>query len=130
MFWASELGELLPKDKHDIKRATALVTKGYPAVAPILPELLEWMQDGNWPVAKALAPFLASIGEPLALHIRSILQTKDHLWKYWILLRIVSPSPELAATLYSDLLKVAENDSVDEDEQEVKEIAKEIISRS
>jgi len=95
MLLPSELHELLPKDKLDLERATALVSIGYPAVAPILPELLEWLRDGNWPVSHVIGPFLASIGAPLTEEVRRILQTQDHLWKYWILGRVVSHSPEL-----------------------------------
>jgi uncharacterized protein DUF5071 len=130
MFSLNELHELLPKDKHDLERATALVSIGYPIVAPILPDLLEWLQDGNWPVAHVIGPFLASIGKPLTEEVRRILQSQDHLWKYWILLRVVAHSPELATALYPELVKIAEGDAVDEDEKEVKEVAKEILSGS
>ena len=130
MFSPSELHELLPKDKHDLDRAKALVSIGYPTVAPILPELLEWLQDGNWPVAHEIGPFLASIGAPLAEEVRRILQSQDLLWKYWILLDVVAHSPELATALYPDLVKIAEGDTVDEDEKDVKEVAREILSGS
>jgi len=130
MFLLSELHELLPKDKHDLDRAKALVSIGYPTVAPILPDLLEWLQDGNWPVAHVIGPFLASIGKPLTEEVRRILQSQDHLWKYWILLRVVAHSPELATALHPELVKIAECDAVDEDEKEVKEVAKEILSGS
>jgi len=126
----SELHELLPKDKHDLERATALVSIGYPTVAPLLPDLLEWLQDGNWPVAHVIGPFLASIGAPLTEEVRRILQGQDHLWRYWILLCVVAHSPELATNLYPELVKIAEGDAVDEDEKEVKEVAKEILSGS
>ena len=130
MFLPSELHELLPKDKHDLDRAKALVSIGYPTVAPILPDLLEWLQDGNWPVAHVIGPFLASIGKPLTEEVRRILQSQDHLWKYWILLDVVAHSPELATALYPELVKIAEGDTVDEDEKEVKEVAREILSGS
>lgn len=125
----NELSELLPKDKFDLERATALVSIGYPTVAPILPELLEWIQDMNWPVARIIATFLASIGKPLTEEVRRILQTQDHLWKYWVLLSVVARSPELAATLYPDLVKIVEGDPVDEDEKEVKAVAGEILMK-
>jgi Domain of unknown function (DUF5071) len=125
-----ELRKLLPKDKFDIDRAAILVSTGYPTVAPILPDLLEWLQDGNWPVAHVIGPFLASIGKPLTEEVRRVLQSQDHLWKYWILLDVVAHSPELATALYPELVKIAEGDAVDEDEKEVKEVAKEILSGS
>jgi Domain of unknown function (DUF5071) len=51
MFSPSELREPLPKDKHDLERATAFVSIRYPTIAPVLSDLLERLRDGNWPVA-------------------------------------------------------------------------------
>ena len=48
--WVRILRALIPRNKHDLRRARVLVALGYPAVAPVLPELLEWLQDLNWPV--------------------------------------------------------------------------------
>jgi hypothetical protein len=50
----------IPKNKGVLAAAQAAIDIGYPGVAPILPQLLEWLQDYNWPVAHMLAPFLAS----------------------------------------------------------------------
>ena len=47
-----DLRNLLPKDKMDVEKAEALVALGYPAVAPVLPELMALMQDTNWPVTE------------------------------------------------------------------------------
>ncbi len=75
---------LVPKHKSDNETAQLAIQAGYPAVEPILDELLEWLKDCNWPVATDLYPFLSSIGAPLAPHIRCILQTDDYTWQYWI----------------------------------------------
>src|SRR5262249_44528772 len=59
-----QLLALLPTGKHDVASARALVALGYPAVAPVLPQLLEWVQDINWPVAAVLAPFSRALARP------------------------------------------------------------------
>jgi hypothetical protein len=51
------------------------------------------------------------------------------LWKYWVLLRVVANSPELATPLYPELVKITEADPVDEDEKEVKAVAVEILMK-
>jgi hypothetical protein len=66
-------------------------------VEPILGELVEWLQDCNWPVAHVLSPFLASIGKPLVSHIRNVLQTNDGAWKYWVIARLLPSLPEADA---------------------------------
>ena len=60
---------LIPKSKSDLETANRAVAAGYPAVKPVLGELVEWLKDYNWPVAHVLAPFLAKIGIPLVPHI-------------------------------------------------------------
>jgi hypothetical protein len=79
------LRNLIPTSKVDIERAAAAVEAGYPEVAPILGELIGWLQDYNWPVAHVLAPFLASIGAPLVPHVWHVLLTDDGVWKYWVI---------------------------------------------
>lgn len=78
---------LVPRSKFDIETAERAAATGWPTVEPVLPQLLEWLQDYNWPVARVLAPFVASIGEPLVPHLRPILddEGQDAIWKYWII---------------------------------------------
>jgi Domain of unknown function (DUF5071) len=87
-------------NKHDVQKAQALIALGYPAIEYALPELIEWLQDINWPVARVLAPFLADIGAPLAPYIKAALleaeRTKDGTWKYWMINGILKESIPLA----------------------------------
>lgn len=123
----SDLSALIPRDKLDVRTARKVVARGYPAVAPILPELLEWVKDMNWPVAEVLAPFFAGIGLPLAHELRRILRTEDTMWKYWVLTAIVAESPPLAATLHEDILRIAGASAANEDEEEVRARAADIL---
>ena len=120
--------DLLPRDKMDLTRAKVLVQLGYPAVAPILPELLVWLQDYNWPVAHVLAPFLASIGKPLLPHIRRVLATDDDIWKYWVLSRLVEDNFELARDLAPELSRMAAAPTPGEAEEELDQKAREILT--
>jgi uncharacterized protein DUF5071 len=123
----SDLATLLPRDKFDTERAEAIIALGFPAIEPIVPALLEWMQDLNWPVAQVLQPFLASIGSPLAPHIRRILETDDVIWKNWVLLCIVAKSPELRTMLRPDLERLSSCPKPDEQTAALDVLAKEII---
>ena len=89
--------DLVPTSKGDLARARAAVEAGYPAVAPILGELIEWLRDYNWPVAHILAPFLGSIGEPLVPHIWRVLRTDDEVWKYWVIGILIPMLPAAVA---------------------------------
>jgi hypothetical protein len=88
---------LIPTSRHDLARARAEVEAGYPAIDPILGELIAWLQDANWPVARVLTPLLQSIGAPLAPHIRHVLRTGDDVWKYWVIGLLIPSLPEDAA---------------------------------
>jgi hypothetical protein len=119
----------VPIGKHDVQKAEAIVALGYPAIGPLLPALIVWMQDINWPVAKILAPFLAGIGEPPAPHLRVIFESEDHIWKYRVLSKLVDPSPALAMAVEPYLLRMASNPSQGEVNEGVDEIALGILAK-
>jgi hypothetical protein len=124
-----DLAALLPQDKLDLHAVARVIERGYPAVEPLLPELLTWMQDLNWPVAQALRPFLASIGAPLAPHIRPIFETDDDVWKYWIGICVVAESKPLTLALKPQLEKVANGPTAGEQEERVDVLARNILQR-
>ena len=119
----NDVKSLIPRSKMDTERAEAAVAAGYPTVAPILPELLEWLQDMNWLVAGVLAPFLASIGSPLIPHIRNIFTTDDEIWKYWIMSRIMRESREVAEAFRGELERIAYSPTDNERHEELNEEA-------
>ena len=123
------LQHLLPRDKYDIGAVDRLAVEEYPAIAPLLPALLEWMQDLNWPVAQALQPFLANIGAPLAADIRLVLKTDDDVWKYWTVICIVAESKPLTLALLPELERLAGSPSDGEHEERIDIVAQNILRR-
>ncbi|HET8844039.1 MAG TPA: DUF5071 domain-containing protein [Ktedonobacteraceae bacterium] len=88
---------------------TALLAQGYPALAALLPTLLEKLQDINWPNAWQVADFLATIGKPLLPHVRTILQGDDRGWQYWVLNVLVETwDNELVAHIQAELLTLTQ----------------------
>lgn len=117
----------VPRDKHDHESANRAIAAGYPAVKPVLTELLEWIQDMNWPVAQTLTPFLASIGLPLAPYIKNILETDDDIWKYWIFKEIFLRSAELAEAFRDELERIVVNPTESERIEELPEEASKVL---
>jgi hypothetical protein len=70
----------------------ALVLKGlgYPKVKPVLPKILEWIQDMNWPGSFEILDLLKQIGDPILPHLRIVFRSKDGIWIYNILHYLVS----------------------------------------
>ena len=124
-----DVQELIPQHPRDVERAKAVVEAGYPTVTPILPRLLEWLQDYNWPVAQILAPFLASIGSPLIPYIQRVLNTDDDIWKYWIISTIVHNSLELATAYKVELQRLAYLPTQRESIEELDEVAREVLEK-
>jgi hypothetical protein len=84
-----ELRGLIPSNQDDIAAVHAAITRGYPAVKPIVYDLLKWVRVDSWPVAKPLLEFFAGVGPVLAPEIEVILNTRDNLWKSVVLRSIV-----------------------------------------
>ena len=106
---ARSVTDLMPSTKLEADKARKLVALGYPAVAPALAEMLEWVEDASWPVAQVFLPFLARIGAPLASHVRYVLQSQDEQWKRVVLGSIVGESSALAQALTVDLHRLKDS---------------------
>ena len=74
----------------------------------------------------SIAPFLASVGEPVVLLIREVFQGDDDIWKYWCIERVVGAFPKdvAAQLLLPDLQRIAFHPSVGEKSEEVDEQAR------
>lgn len=71
--------------------AELVISLGYPRVNSILPGLLEWIQDINWPGASRIADFLREIGDPLIPYIKNVINhhRQDTEWIEWIFEKII-----------------------------------------
>lgn len=124
-----ELKLLVPSDKIETDKAIKLVELGFPAVEPVLPEILEWLQDMNWPVAQVFAPFLADIGSPLAPYIKPILDTTDEVWKGWMLFSVIGKSPAMAKALIPELARIATYPTQGEIDENLHSLAGQVLQR-
>ncbi|PJJ79143.1 DUF5071 domain-containing protein [Mucilaginibacter auburnensis] len=80
-----DLKELIPKNKFDEEGIEKLSKLTFEEIHPIVPELLEWLQDMNWPVARPIAEILFPFVDKITDDLIKILRGDDSLWKYWIL---------------------------------------------
>jgi hypothetical protein len=75
---------------HWKNAATVLKEIGYPRVKAIIPGLLQWIQDINWPGAQEIVDLLVTIDDKIVPYVKQALKSGDGIWIMWILSEVVS----------------------------------------
>ncbi len=123
-----DLKDCIPKDKYDLAANDRAVEAGLPQINPILPDLLEWIKDENWPVALPTASLLSSAGPEIVPFIKSIMNADDGMWKYWTIDLVVRPaSIKTRMAVQADLDRLALNPSQDDLNCDVAEQVKAVL---
>ena len=101
------------------------------AVIPLIPALLECLQDINWPVAGAALPILVRYGVQTARVAQALLdaEQRDDVWKYW-LVEALFPAlpPDARAILQPSVRRIADHPTPGERAEEVDLAARESLS--
>lgn len=120
--------DLLPRHKFDNDRVAMIKKMDRDKILPLLPYLLEWIQDMNWPVAPSVLELLLTFPEDIVPHVQDILSSDDESWKWFILNFLVIDLPVESRVQFREYLtKVAETPTHNELAEELDEIAKEIL---
>ncbi|WP_102272307.1 DUF5071 domain-containing protein [Cytobacillus massiliigabonensis] len=120
--------DYLPTDKHDFDRVHQLKQMERTALLPLLPDLMEWIQDMNWPIAREVAELLLTFPNELVPLIKEVLATNDDVWKYWCLIILAKKLPEdMRKHLKAELTRLVESPTAGEKLEELDEIAREIL---
>jgi len=121
-----DIQELIPKHKDDQKVIKPLKKLSFEQLKPIIPQLLEWLQDMNWPIARPVADILEPFADRITSELIEILRTNDGMWKYWILLNLAKNTQD--ALLLKEIERIAKFPSEDEIYDEVNLIAISILT--
>ena len=101
---------------------------GFPALNPVLPQLLRWVQDINWPVAPTTAKLLSTAGPEIAPHIIGVLRSDDDIWKWSILREIAGDlRPDVWSLIGPDVERIATNPTAREVVEEADQAAQRAI---
>ncbi len=120
----------MPKNKHDIYAVECLDKEMPENVIPLLPELMEWLKDMNWPVANAILPLMIRYQDETTRIAMDILKKEqnDDIWKYWIIKHFVPAlSDKNQRILFDSLERIANYPTKGEQVEEVNEVAKEYL---
>lgn len=118
----------LPTDKHDFDSVEKLKQLDRESLIPLLPFLMEWMQDINWPITKEIAKILITFPEEIVPQVKYVLSTDDDCWVYWTLLYLVKEMPsEIKKLFVKELNEIIEFKFQYEEVENVREAAQEIL---
>jgi hypothetical protein len=79
-------------------------------------ELLEGIQDMNWPNAERIVEILKPISKQSLPYVKLVLNSDDTVWKYWVLNQLVCNWPkDLVMEIESDLIDMSIKFDVEEE---------------
>ena len=121
---------LLPRSKTDDEAVAKLYQLPEAELLPLLPELMEWLEDINWPVARPVWDFLLPYAAQLEPAIVEVLMGYDNIWKY-NLLRLLEHAalPALSLLLRELTERIAHSPTSIEHENETDEAARDLLAR-
>ncbi|MBU8878875.1 DUF5071 domain-containing protein [Bacillus sp. FJAT-29790] len=99
--------EQLPRNKFDFERVHKIKRMEKKDIIPLLPELLEWIQDMNWPIAPKVAEILITFPKEIVPHLKNVFSTNDDIWKFWCLEYLIKKlPPHYKESLRNDLIRL------------------------
>lgn len=120
--------ELLPKDKHDHEAIERLHKLPIQELVPLLPELLEWVADINWPIARDAIDLVLAVPEHIVEPIREVFRTTDDEWKNNCLDYVILHLPvEQRRQLKPELERIAHQPTEYEIEEGMRDTAQELL---
>ncbi|MCL1696082.1 MULTISPECIES: DUF5071 domain-containing protein [unclassified Lysinibacillus] len=122
------IGDVLPRHKYDNARVEMIKNLDRDKILPLLPNLLEWIQDMNWPVAPSILELLLTFPKEIVPHVQDVLSSDDENWKWFVLHFLVIELPGKSRVQFREYLtRVAETPTHNELAEELDKIAKEIL---
>ncbi len=104
------LEDLVLKDKFDIETAEKLFNYSFEEIEPIVPSILEWLQDGNWPVSRPVGKFISSLSQDkLGPYLMEIMNGNDYEWKYFLISSLHLENDKMYPPFLAELKRLAQH---------------------
>lgn len=118
----------IPSSKSDLDACIILATASNEEIEPHLYELVEWLQDSNWPVVPNVIDRLESVGEELSPVLISVLKGDDQNWKYYLLSGLMLRcQPVVREHCMDEVVRIINSPSAEEINEEVDMVAKDVM---
>lgn len=126
-----DVRKLLPKDKFDLSTTEELMQLDDDEIEAIIPDLLIWIQDMNWPVSQLIALVLIVHRKLTEKYILDLLkpEQRDNIWKYNIITQLLMkwPSKAYDPRIIAEIIRIAEEPTKGEMQESVEEAAGEYL---
>ncbi|MFJ7737624.1 DUF5071 domain-containing protein [Lysinibacillus sp. NPDC097287] len=123
-----KLESFLPRNVYDVEQVEKIKKLDRHILRSLLPDLLEFTKDMNWPVAPGILEILLTFPKEIVPHVQAALSSDDENWKWFILHFLIIELPvESRVHFKAYLTRVAETPTQDELAEELDEIAQEIL---
>lgn len=123
------MNNLIPQHKDDKIIANELKKHSFEEIKPIVNELLLWVKDYNWPVARPITEYLSSHINEITEELLMILKGNDDIWKYWCINKLINNNNNqtLNSVIKTQLERIVNKPTTSEIKEEVHIIAKETL---
>lgn len=123
-----DVKQYLPTDKCDYDSIDRLKTLKPEELQMIIPELLEWVQDINWPIAPKIIEILLPLDRILLPHLKVILRCNDYDWIDNCLRYLVRKlNSKTLVELKSEFIQLSNSTNPNFIEYEIPQICKDIM---
>src|SRR5690606_38171691 len=123
-----DLKNLLPSNKFDVEQAKKLKDLDRSQVLLLLPDLIGYTKDINWPVAPIVVETLLMLPTEIIPSIQAVLAEDDDNWKWFLLNYLVSKLPLDSKFHFKGyLIRVAETPTESEMAEELDYLSKSIL---
>lgn len=120
----------IPTNKEDLEFTHELKSMNIYDIKKDVPELLEWIQDGNWPQAPFIYEYFINYVNEIEDEILKILRSNDEMWKYWVINGLLYRSKfKPSNSILLELKQLYLHPSDDEKEAEVDISALDVIKK-
>ena len=122
----NDIIKLIPKNKFDNSTLNELMKISECEMKLVLPELILWIADFNWPIAKDIIPVLIKYPKILIPVIKNSLNISqnDDILKYWILIKLIPELPvEYQHMLLNDIERIYKTPTLSEKNENVQDEA-------
>jgi Domain of unknown function (DUF5071) len=126
----STTSPLVPTHKSDWAAIDNLKKASSSQIIDVAGDLLTWIQDGNWPVARGIRDVLTLYTNQIKNDLIKVLRGDDDVWKRWCITMIIdmTQGPKVDKEILKELERIAEFPTNGEVEDGVSEMAAAVLA--